>query len=298
MPKYTSCIFGLAFGALGSAVHAVPVSFGTGAFVSLTNCVPVGTVCNPIFPSVERVWVAEPLATSSNAAATNAQYGTSESSSSLSGTIGAPILKAKAISEPGGRGAADTVAVQRYIYTGSETTDRIFGGTLSYIQSVAFPHNPAFPDRSTNVNAFLAIYSFPSETINVGLLPFQTYNDLISLAAVNPGAILLGLAQWQDYTSTSSGSANLSVSITLNPGDSVWVQTVLQTRAAGGGYSDASNTLITFWDNTAHLVPAVVASIPEPSTLALVCLGIGVGLRRLRQLRLSERRPQQAQSEA
>ena len=277
------CI-GLALGSLAAAVEAVPVSAGTASFVSLTECIPAGTVCNPVFPSVQRVWSAEPGATASSATATNALYGLSQSSAALTGVVGAPILKAKAISEPGGRVAADAVAVQRYVYTGSDTTTRTFGGALSYLESVAFPHDPAFPDRSTLVNAFIALYSIPRETINVGASPAQIYNDLLSMSSVNPGVVQLGVAQWRDYLSTANGNANLNVSITLNPGDSVWVQTVLQTRAAGGGYADASNTLVTFWDNPVNLVPAAVASIPEPGTLALICMGIGVGLRRLRHV--------------
>jgi len=58
----------------------------------------------------------------------------------------------------------------------------------------------------------------------------------------------------------------------LNPGDTVWVWAYLQTSAPNGSTVDASHTLITSWDNSANLIPAV--SVPEPGTLTL--LGISL----------------------
>ena len=75
--------------------------------------------------------------------------------------------------------------------------------------------------------------------------------------------------------------------MTLDPGEVVWVQTLLQTPAVNGGIVDASHTLVTGWSDPTNLVPAVVAPVPEPSELdllgvALVSLGV-VALSRSRR---------------
>ena len=283
----------LMLGSFAGAANAIPVAGGTGIFVAQTRCTPEAApsvICNPTFPSLQRVFAAEPGSPASMATTTPitpVNFGTAEASATLTGTVGAPILRAKAISEPNGRTAADAVAVQRFVYTGTETTTRTFGGALSYFQSVPFAHDPAFPDRSTLVNATINIYASPSSTINVGVGPAAIYNDLLHLLVnANPDLVLIGQSTWRDYLSTTTGNAALAVTITLNPGDSVWLQAYLQVRAAGGGFADASNTLITSWDNPADLVPGLVGSIPEPGTLALMGLGLAAGLWRVKRLEL------------
>ena len=71
------------------------------------------------------------------------------------------------------------------------------------------------------------------------------------------------------------GSHTIGVTAALNSGDSVWVWGLLQTPATNGSIVDA-HTFTTSWDNTADLIPAAIASIPEPETYAMLLAGLGV----------------------
>ena len=80
---------------------------------------------------------------------------------------------------------------------------------------------------------------------------------------------------FSDNVSRVSGSASLGVTVTLDPGETVWLYVLLQTPAVNGSVIDASHTLITGWDNTADLTPAVTSlPVPEPTPLALFGLGL------------------------
>jgi hypothetical protein len=60
---------------------------------------------------------------------------------------------------------------------------------------------------------------------------------------------------------------------------------ILQTPALNGGVINVG-TLNTQWNDSANLVPANIAAVPEPTTLALLGIGIaGLGFTRRRTLR-------------
>jgi hypothetical protein len=82
-----------------------------------------------------------------------------------------------------------------------------------------------------------------------------------------------------------SGVGTLAATATLNPGESFFVWVILQTPALNGGVINVG-TLNTQWNDSANLVPANIAAVPEPTTLALLGIGIaGLGFTRRRTLR-------------
>lgn len=74
--------------------------------------------------------------------------------------------------------------------------------------------------------------------------------------------------------------------VTLSPGDSVWVWTLLQTPVVNGSTIDAANTFVTKWDDGTDLVPANV--VPAPPAVWLLATGLaGLVGRRLLPRKIS-----------
>lgn len=106
--------------------------------------------------------------------------------------------------------------------------------------------------------------------VDVGLTPESNFEALFGFNF--PGFNLLGSQSFADATSTAAGSATLGVTVSLAPGQTVWVDVLLQTPAVNGSRVDASGTLVTGWDDSLNLTPATV--VPEPGTSSLIGLGL------------------------
>ena len=253
--------------------HAVPVSFGTAEYVTVRTCTAGVTPCDNISPVIQGEFGGL------------AGYGSADGSVALSGVVGAPVLRASASAEPGARTNTNSVALQRYTYTGTVTTTRTFGGTLTYSQTVTGPYPTGI---GSGVSANIDIFTLPTSTIEVGATADSNFFALFSPSAY-AGYASLGSDHYSDTASTATGVGALDVTVTLNPGDSVWVWALLQTPATHDALIDASNTLLTAWDNAADLVPAAVAvAVPEPATTLLVGLAlVALGGLRQRPLRLA-----------
>ncbi len=80
-----------------------------------------------------------------------------------------------------------------------------------------------------------------------------------------------------DTDTNPDGVGTLAVTVTLTPGETIWLEVLLQTPAANGSFVDASHTLVTGWDVTTDLTPAVTSlplAVPEPSPAALLTLAL------------------------
>ena len=257
--------------------RAVPINFGTSEAITFRDCIAGGSGCDDVSPQLQTVYGGFPGAALSSASSTRAGYGTATGSAALSGTIGAPVLRGSTTSAPGTRQNTNSVALQSYTYTGSVASTRTFGGTLTYSQMLtgAYAHSPG-------IAAFINLFTLPGSTVDVGDTPESNHLTLSDPAAF-PGYLSLGLDEYIDTASTAGSTGLLDVTVTLNPGDTIWVWVLLQTPSANGSAIDATRTFVTGWDNPADLIPAVVA-VPEPGSLALIGLGLaGLAASRLRR---------------
>ncbi len=267
-------ILGLVIG-LGAAApaQAVAIAYGTSEYVTIRDCIAGPTsACDTISGVIQGEYGGSPGASSSSASTALATHGSAAGSVALSGSVGAPVLSAVATSLPGARTNTNSLALQRYTYTGSTATTRTFGGTLTYSQTLG----GVYPDGiGGGIHAVIDIFTAAADTIEVGDTPESNFLALFSLGAV-AGYTSLGSDIFDDDSSTAAGVGNLDVTVTLNPGDSVFVWVLLQTPAPNGSIVDSSSTLITGWDVTTDLVPAMVASVPVPTGLALAGLGLAL----------------------
>ena len=262
--------------------HALLINYGTAEEITFRNCVAGNSGCDDVSAPVAFVYGGIPGAAFSAATNTLAGYGTVTGSVALSGTIGAPTLSASATSTPGTRQNTNSVALQSYTYTGTVATTRTFGGTLTYSQTVTGNY-PFFVFGG--VAATIDLFTLPASMVDVGATPESNFTALFDPFDF-PGYSDLGLGQYLNTTSTASGTGAVGVTVTLTPGETVWVWALLQTPATNGGVEDASHTFITGWDNTANLTPAVAVTVPEPATITLLGISLaGLGFLRRGKLR-------------
>lgn len=252
---------------------ATAITFGTVEYVTVRTCIPgATTACDDISPIIASSLGGNPGDPASAASVSLAGYGSAAGSVALSGTVGAPILHASASSVAGARTNTNSVALQSYTYTGATSTTRTFGGTLTYTQTTTgvYPTGPG-----GGVHAAIDIFTLPTAAADVGTTQLDYFNAMFGPSAF-AGYVDLGSAVFDDPDTNPAGSASFGVTVTLNPGDTIWVWALLQTPATNGSVVDASHTLVTHWDDSTALTPAV--SVPEPASLALVGLALAAGL--------------------
>jgi len=257
-----------------SNASGLSIDYGTAEEVTFRNCIVGATACDDISPRIDFVNGGFPGAASSSASASLAGYGTASGSVSLSGVIGAPVLTASATSAAGTRQNTNSIALQRYTYTGATPTTRTFGGTLTYSQTLTGSYPLAV---GIGVLAAIDVFTLSVSEIDVGSTADSNFDALFNPSAL-PGYGEIGSQNFEATTTTANGFAALAVTLTLQPGETFWVWTILQTPAVNGGFSDASHTLVTTWDNTAGLVPAVIAAVPEPTPLLLIATAALAGM--------------------
>jgi hypothetical protein len=268
------------------AAHAVQITAGTSEYVTFRDCIAGATACDSISPVITGAFGGNPGAYSSAASDTVAGYGSATGSVSFSGVVGAPILHASAVSLAGKRTNTNSVAVQSYTYSGSVATTRTFGGTLTYNQVVT----GAYPNNNPGVYATIDAFTLTASAIDAGSSQQSNFDALFGENFISDpglGYTDVGQSTFADSTTNAAGLGNLSVTVPLLPGQTIWLYVLLQTPALDGSTIDASHTLITGWDDATGLTPAVTSSpVPEPTSLALFGLGLAaVGVARRRHVR-------------
>lgn len=112
----------------GVVAQPVEVSASTAELVTARDCIPGITACDDLSPIIFSAYGGLPGDVASGATIDPVGYGHSNGHVALSGEVGAPVISASVSSEAGKRLTTNSLALQRYVYNGSASTTRTFGG--------------------------------------------------------------------------------------------------------------------------------------------------------------------------
>ncbi len=228
-----------------------PVQSSTSVYLTFRHCVSGETVCDSIAPVEAGSYgglPGEPAAITSHADPT---YGEASGSAQLTGAPGAAKLSANATSLPTTRNGSNCVILQRYTNKGANAETLTFGATLTYKQTIP-AENTGFPADSparSGAYAEFVIFSMDADSVEAGTTAEE--NGTLLMEGPDPSIItaeleFAGTAPLSNVT--ESGTETLSSTVTVEPGDSIWLWVVLQSLAANG--AEVSATLDTKLEST------------------------------------------------
>ncbi len=252
--------------------QAAQVTSSTADAVSFHDCAGGSNGCSEIGPLVQADYGGHPGGASASAFGQMDGMGQGKTDVSLTGDDGAPIVHGFAASNDGARVNTTTFALQRYTYTGVTPTTRTFGGTLTYRQSITGDYPGA---NGNGVNAGIDVFELSSPTVDAGTTAQSNFSAL-AFPEFLPGYADIANDAYSASATTSQGVGTVTATVTLQPGETVWVDVFLSTPAPNGDVVDASHTFVTGWNDSSNLVAA--STVPELDPKALWGAGLTVVL--------------------
>jgi hypothetical protein len=223
--------------------HADLVRSATGAVATFRQCVSGETACDSVGPSLVRTFGGLPGDLTAQASQADPSYGSSEGSAQITAAPGVADLSASASSLPGTRNGGNSVMLQRYTNTGASAETLSFGITLTYDQSVP-AENASFPlegGAHSRAAAEIAIFTLEVDSYDVGTTAEEVVDALMSEPGPDIGFKELKFAVTGPISNESgSGTTEIAETVTVEPGDSIWLWAILQCLAANGAVVNAA----------------------------------------------------------
>jgi len=225
------------------AANADPVQFTTGVFLTFRHCVSGETVCDSIAPVEAGSYGGLPGESAAITSHTDPTFGEASGSAQLTGAPGAAELSANATSLPATRNGANSITLQRYTNESANAQKLTVGATLTYNQTIP-AENAIFPAGSparSGAHAEIFIFSVNADSLEAGTTAEE--NNTLLLEGPDPSITTTELASAGTEPSsnvTESGTTTLSSTVTVEPGDSIWLWTILQSLAANGAVVSAT----------------------------------------------------------
>lgn len=212
--------------------------------------------------------------------------GTVSGDVTFDGDFDAPVVRAYAESKNTDTYVQSFIgAYQTYTYLGDteETVD--IGGTLTFdFSGTSLPSNPSGSVDSLPGEGllFLSVLITDLSGADYQLIPVSVGSG--EFLSVVPGSTTLGSASYlsagEDAPAPGEfASIDVFSSVTVQPGQSFLISVFLQVVGDRGGYTDANSTFLTGFANasdsfTSQLISGTQVSVPEPSTLGLLMMGL------------------------
>ena len=225
------------------AANADRVQSSTSVFLTFRPCVSGTTVCDSVGPVQMGTYGGLPGDSAALTKQADPAYGTANGSAKLTGAPGAAVLSASATSLPAVRNGGNSFVLQRYTNASGSTETLTFGATLTYDQTVP-TENTGFPvDGATLSGANVEMFIFTLDAVSYEVGTTAEENNSALTSGPGPGIGYKPLKEavtGQLPNVTGAGKTTLSRTMSINPGDSIWLWVGLQSFAANGAVVDAS----------------------------------------------------------
>ena len=220
------------------------VQAGVANILTFRDCISGESICDSFGPMEQATYGGVPGELAAEVSQADVAYGEAYGNAQLTGDPGAAELKAITTSTPATRNGSTSVMLQRYTNTSESAETLTFGATLAYEQTVP-DENASFPDGESTrsgVSAEIAVFIMDDDSIEAGATAEDLYGAL-SWENEPAGFKDLGFTSVAPSDNeTGEGEAPLSVTATVEPGDSIWLWAILQGIVVNGATVNASLT--------------------------------------------------------
>ena len=222
----------------------------TSVHLTFRQCIAGATACDSIGPSQASKSAGLPGDLAAAASQADPAYGESVGSAKLTDAPAAAELNARVTSLPATRNGSNSIVLKRYTNEAVATQTLTVESTLTYEQVVP-PENAGFPaDAPSRSGAFAEFVIFTSDanSFEAGTTAEDNFAALMSEEDPDIGFAVLESARATPARNVSeAGTEVFSRTVTLNPGDSIWLMAILQSIAANGAAVDADLVIDLGW---------------------------------------------------